>query len=617
MKRQPLAARRWRALLALAARLALAALGLPLAARAEIRLEVTVAEGKLPAAAKANVLAWLSLSRYRQRDDLDGALLQRLQQRASREARAALRPFGFYHATAVAAVQAVPGSNGRHWRARVRVVPGPRVTWGDSQIQVTGPGSSEPWFTEVLAAHPLRAGAPLEHSAYDALKGDLERTAANFGYLDARFTQAELQVDPPAGTARAVLSMETGPRYHFGAATLPAEAPLDPALLRRFLRWREGAPFDASLLLGTQFALDDSLYFSTVEVVPGERDPETLTVPIQLQLTPGKRQRYAAALGYATDTRSRASLTWDNRRVNRRGHRARVAVQWANTGRSFEGIYAVPTGDPAYEELALLAGVADQNLADAYTRTTRFKTTLTQVRGNWQLASALSAERSSTRAGATRLNDTLVVPSVTLSATPRGLARAALGARRATSTSGGAVADLTGEGFQARLDGSATALGSRSTFLRLYLRDERRQTLGEHWRWTWRGELGTTLVHNFDTLPAPYRYFAGGDRSVRGFALNELGPRDAAGLRTGAKHLLVTSLEVERKLPHQLAFAVFVDAGDAFNTLQGGVAASVGVGLRYRLPMLNVGLDLAQAVRAPGNTTLPGPRIHLNLSPAF
>lgn len=583
--------------------------------RAEIRLEVTAAEGKLPAAAKANVIAWLSLSRYRQRDDLDETLILRLQQRASREARAALRPFGFYSATAVAAVQAVPGSNGKHWRARVRVVPGRRVVWAESSVEVSGSGSTDPWFREAVAAHPLRAGMPLEHAAYDALKGDLERTAANYGYLDAQFSQAELLVDPAAGTARATLHLETGARYRFGTTVLPTDAPVDAGLLKRFLRWREGAPFDASLLLGTQFALDDSLYFSSVEVLPGERDREALTVPVVVQLASGKRQRYAAALGYATDTRSRASLTWDNRRVNRHGHRARVTAQWARTGRTLETVYALPVGDPAHEELALLAGVTDQQLADADTRTTRLKSTLTRVRGSWQQAWALSAERSSTRSGGLRTNDALVVPSVTLSAAPRGLARAALGGRDTATI--GSVNDLTGEGFQARIDGSTTALGSRSTFLRLYVRDEYRHALGENWRWTWRGEAGTTLVRNFDSLPAAYRYFAGGDRSVRGFALNELGPRDAAGLRTGAKHLLIGSLELERKLPHQLAVAVFVDAGDAFDTLQGGIAASVGVGLRYRLPMLNVGLDLAQAVRAPGYGTLPGPRVHLNLSPAF
>ncbi len=596
------------------AALVLSALLPPLTTFAEIRLEVTAAEGKLPSAAKANVLAWLSLSRYRQRNDLDAALMLRLQERAAREARAALRPFGFYSATAVASVQVMPGSNGKHWQARVRVVPGKRVLWAESTLQVTGDGSNEPWFRAALAAHPLRAGLPLEHAAYDALKGDLERTAANYGYLDAQFTQAELQVDPATGTARAILRLETGQRYRFGATTLPTDSPLDSALLRRFIRWTEGAPFDASLLLGTQFALDDSLYFSTVEVLPGERDRPTLSVPIVVQLAPGKRQRYAAAVGYATDTRGRAKLTWDNRRVNRHGHRARAVVQWANIGRVLEGTYALPVGDPAYEELAFLAGVSDQVLADTDTRTTRLKSTLTRARGNWQQAWGLSAERTSTRSGDLRTSDTLVVPSVTLSSAPRGLARAAMGGRSDTN---GSVTELTGEGFQARLDGSATAFGSRSTFLRLYLRDEHRQALGENWRWTWRGELGSTLVRNFDSLPASYRYFAGGDRSVRGFALNELGPRDAAGLRTGAKHLLVTSLELERKLPRQLAVAVFVDAGDAFNNLQGGVATSVGIGLRYRLPMLNLGLDLAQAVHAPGNGTLPGPRIHLNLSPAF
>lgn len=596
------------------AALVLSALLQPLTTFAEIRLEVTAAEGKLPSAAKANVLAWLSLSRYRQRNDLDAALMLRLQERAAREARAALRPFGFYSATAVASVQVMPGSNGKHWQARVRVVPGKRVLWAESTLQVSGDGSNEPWFRAALAAHPLRAGLPLEHAAYDALKGDLERTAANYGYLDAQFTQAELQVDPATGTARAILRLETGQRYRFGATTLPTDSPLDSALLRRFIRWTEGAPFDASLLLGTQFALDDSLYFSTVEVLPGERDRPTLSVPIVVQLAPGKRQRYAAAVGYATDTRGRAKLTWDNRRVNRHGHRARAVVQWANIGRVLEGTYALPVGDPAYEELAFLAGVSDQVLADTDTRTTRLKSTLTRARGNWQQAWGLSAERTSTRSGDLRTSDTLVVPSVTLSSAPRGLARAAMGGRSDTN---GSVTELTGEGFQARLDGSATAFGSRSTFLRLSLRDEHRQALGENWRWTWRGELGSTLVRNFDSLPASYRYFAGGDRSVRGFALNELGPRDAAGLRTGAKHLLVTSLELERKLPRQLAVAVFVDAGDAFNNLQGGVATSVGIGLRYRLPMLNLGLDLAQAVHAPGNGTLPGPRIHLNLSPAF
>jgi len=42
----------------------------------------------------------------------------------------------------------------------------------------------------------------------------------------------------------------------------------------------------------------------------------------------------------------------------------------------------------------------------------------------------------------------------------------------------------------------------------------------------------------------------------------------------------------------------------------------VGLGLRFRLPVVSVGLDVAQALTIPaGETERPGPRLHLNFSP--
>jgi hypothetical protein len=45
------------------------------------------------------------------------------------------------------------------------------------------------------------------------------------------------------------------------------------------------------------------------------------------------------------------------------------------------------------------------------------------------------------------------------------------------------------------------------------------------------------------------------------------------------------------------------------------LAYSVGLGFRLRLPVVTVGVDVAQALRAPGYPHLPGPRLHLNISP--
>lgn len=590
----------------------LAALATP-APQAAIRLEVTAAEGQLPAAARANVMAWLSLSRYRERDDLDAELLDRLQARASREARTALRPFGFYAATAVAWVGPVPGSAGRDWRARVRIVPGPRVRWLPPEHRVTGPATATVHFRDALRNHAIRVGEPLAHADHDALKGELQRTAAALGYLESRFEQAELQVDPAKREARSILHFVTGPRYRFGAATFSGDLVLEESLLRRFLRWQEGAAFDASLLLGTQFALDDSLYFSGVEVVTGAPDPVTTTVPVTLQLTRAPRHRLAASVGYATDTQGRASAQWEDRRVNRRGHRAAASMRWSSTGRALEGRYALPVGDPALEELSFLLGAEELLLADAQTTTTRLRSALTRVRGRWQHVWALTADHATTRTAGSATTDTLVVPSLTLASSPRGLSRAALSAR----TLPGLGSDLATDGFMVRIEGSTGALGSRSSFVRLQVRDSGQRALGDRWRWNWRAEAGSSLVRDFTVLPASYRFFAGGDRSVRGFALNDLGPRDADGLRSGGRHLLVASLELERKLPRQLAAAVFIDAGNAFNAPGEGLAVALGFGLRYRLPVINLGLDIAQAIHAPGGGPRPGPRVHLSLSPAF
>src|SRR6186713_3718874 len=47
-------------------------------------------------AIRTNVLAYLSLERYKNSDDLSPEFVERLQERSEREVRGALRPFGYY-----------------------------------------------------------------------------------------------------------------------------------------------------------------------------------------------------------------------------------------------------------------------------------------------------------------------------------------------------------------------------------------------------------------------------------------------------------------------------------------------------------------------------------------
>ncbi|MFL5801473.1 MAG: methyltransferase domain-containing protein, partial [Roseiflexaceae bacterium] len=69
------------------------------------------------------------------------------------------------------------------------------------------------------------------------------------------------------------------------------------AQLRRYLRYKEGEPYDAGKLLRTQFALDDSQFFSNVEVTQGERDRVAHTVPVNISAKTA-RNTYSIAAGY-------------------------------------------------------------------------------------------------------------------------------------------------------------------------------------------------------------------------------------------------------------------------------------------------------------------------------
>jgi translocation and assembly module TamA len=98
-------------------------------------------------------------------------------------------------------------------------------------------------------------------------------------------------------------------------------------------------------------------------------------------------------------------------------------------------------------------------------------------------------------------------------------------------------------------------------------------------------------------LPASLRFFAGGDRSVRGYAYQSLGPRDSAGNVVGGKNLIVGSLEFERAVGTDIGIAVFYDAGNAFNSINDiTLFQGAGIGVRYYTRVGAVRLDLARQI---------------------
>ena len=158
------------------------------------------------------------------------------------------------------------------WIVRLRIKPGEPVLMGEVEVRVVGAGQDDGDIRLVVDGNLLRPGTRLDHPSYEKLKTELVRTALEQGYLDAKLTRHELEVDPAQHLANIRLVLDTGGLYRFGTVTIEQDA-IDPKLLDRYVRFTEGEPFSSVRIRNTQFALEDSFFFSTVTVTPGERDP--------------------------------------------------------------------------------------------------------------------------------------------------------------------------------------------------------------------------------------------------------------------------------------------------------------------------------------------------------
>jgi outer membrane protein insertion porin family len=135
---------------------------------------------------------------------------------------------------------------------------------------------------------------------------------------------------------------------------------------------------------------------------------------------------------------------------------------------------------------------------------------------------------------------------------------------------------------------AGTALGSSASFIRLFLQNSTYHTISRNWSFARSVRLGilqpyaSTQTLSFPAqtgtpspqlIPLPERLFAGGGTSLRGFALNQAGPRDAlTGFPVGGQAMVILNQELRfpLKLPvigSSLGGALFYDGGNVYSRL--------------------------------------------------
>jgi len=129
-----------------------------------------------------------------------------------------------------------------------------------------------------------------------------------------------------------------------------------------------------------------------------------------------------------------------------------------------------------------------------------------------------------------------------------------------------------------------------------------------------------------EDLPASERFFAGGDTTIRGYALDSVGAPDTiseSGFPTGGNGVLILNAELRAPVWRDLGAALFVDGGNVFRLVtdfdMGELRGSVGFGLRYASPIGPVRVDLGFKLdrRTIAGRLEPRTALHFSIGQAF
>jgi translocation and assembly module TamA len=515
--------------------------------------------------------------------------LEYLLSQAERQTRQALEPFGYYNPT----ISVEAPRSGDSVNVVINVAKGAPVTVRRADIAIDGPGGSDRYLQQDLEQFEPLQGEKFDHTSYEASKITVTRRLAERGYFDADFTQRRVEITRAENAADIALGWDSGMRYNIGHIRFHDDY-FRPGLFEQLVYWEQGSYWHEGKLDRLRESLNKLDYFSTIDIQPRpEEGWESGEVPVDITLTRAKRTIYTAGVSFGSESGAGVRGGVERRYVNRRGHKLNTQVDYAQKRKSLLTSYRIPAfrwldgwyavTATAYDEQTDYIDLRNYKLIGSrsgeVSENLTLVASLNAIRERWRFSSGDGYD------GAQYETATLYYPQLVadyVNVDDR------LFPRRGYSGSATLRAGMSGAGADA-------------SFTQLHLLARAYFPVGQNNRLIARAEAGTTWTGDLVAIPPSLRYFAGGDRSIRGYAFREVGPRTPAPDRyaLGAKNVVVASAEYEHYFGSgPWGAAVFVDTGSAYDD-KVELKTGVGFGLRWKSPVGPVRVDIAHGLNDP------------------
>lgn len=545
----------------------------------------------------ANVQAHVALSAAQTSSPvLSDAEMVRLRRAAPDEIKEALQPFGYYRPT-ISVDRSVD-------RITYQIDLGAPLVIKELNIAIRGQAAEHPEFVRWRNGLSLESGKRLRQMDYENAKKNLLALTLRYGFFDAKLSKHQITIAKDLQAADVTLVLDSGVRYQFGSIEKQWKDQrqlIRDQVLVPYIKVNQGDDYDSDKIAVTQRELQETPYFSGVEVRPELNKKSAHQVPIVIVLNEQKRHAYNLAVGAGTDTGVRASVGYENRRLNNRGHHLNGRIGSSNIRQTAILNYRIPLASAARDSLNMFASLEEEDNDFRRFSVSKLGAELSRKWRNSTINMGVTASREKFFVGQVEKTTDLILPSI--------------GWQQVVTDDH--YAPTRGWSAAVTLRGASESLGSDVDLTQLII-DAKGLVPFAKGRLLMRVKAAGSDIDDALELPASLGFLTGGDRSIRGYRYESIGvsvtESDAAVLATAdddditvGRHLLVGSVEYEHPLKNGFAMAAFFDAGDAFNN-DFKVKRGAGAGLRWRLPFGALKLDLASALDRAGKPL----RLHLS-----
>lgn len=552
-----------------------------------LRLEILA-----PAPLDAFLLRHAELQRYSELADLGRAELERLLLTAPADLRQLLATQGYFSPRVD--VRLVENA-GAPRTVRIEIDPGPLAHVAGWRIVLNGPAQDDPVAADqraaLLAGWTLGEGRVFTQQDWDGAKQAALRQLTRHRYPQARITHSLADIDPERHEVLLRLELDSGPPYRFGELRIEGSDRYEPATIERLLRLAgvvPGEDYDEGLLQSAQQRLLEQGDYESVFVrIDTDADPGA--APVEVSVREAKQQKLVLGIGASTDNGGRLSVEHLHHRVPGLDWRATSKLQLERDTRTLGAALDSPV-DPQGWHWNLGAQLQRQDDGSSTTTSEQLKAGRAQ--------------------GARRLERQFYLQYDRAQVHDRALAVQADAASSVSAHYGWTrrdFDDLTnptrGQGLALELGAGLTLSQTPQPYLSSRLRWQAYRPAFEASerpsRWSLRLEGGAVWSPDDGAVPATQRFLAGGEGSVRGYGLRDIGVPRSDGSVDPGRLLAIASVEWQRPLwldgrRSDWETALFLDAGAVADRSQDlSPKVGVGAGLRYRSPVGPLQLDLA------------------------